>query len=184
MDSPVRNEFGAIEQFENVGFPTKSIEEWKYTSLKELLKNDYKILKQAQNDIDTKLVKPFLLKGIESYKLVFLNGVYQPQVSETSHEGMDICILSSAMQNTKYKIVFDHYFNTIASKTDGLTSLNTAFIQEGAFIHIPKGVVVSKPIEILYLTSREKIPMSWFNPEIWSSLMKMRMFKLWRDIRV
>jgi Fe-S cluster assembly protein SufD len=154
MDSPVRNiRKNALDQFESVGFPTKSIEEWKYTSLKELLKNDYKILKQAQNEIDTKLVKPFLLKGIESYKLVFLNGVYQPQVSETSHDGMDICILSSAMQNTKYKIVFDHYFNTIASKTDGLTSLNTAFIQEGAFIHIPKGVVVSKPIEILYLTT-------------------------------
>lgn len=143
----------AIEQFEAVGFPTKSIEEWRYTSLKEVLKKDYKVINSVQNELDTKLVKPFLLKGTETFKLVFLNGVFQPQISETSHEGMDICILSSAIQNTKYKLFFEHYFNTIASKTDGLTSLNTAFVQEGAFIHIPKGVVVNKPIEILYLTT-------------------------------
>lgn len=143
----------AIEQFEVVGFPTKSIEEWKYTSLKELLKNDYKILNNLQNEVDTKLIKHHLLSGIETFKLVFLNGVFQSQISATSHEGMDICILSSAMQNTKYKLFFEHYFNKIASKTDGLTSLNTAFLQEGAFIHIPKSVVVSKPIEILYLTT-------------------------------
>ncbi len=154
IDHAIRNiRNKAIEQFETVGFPTKSIEEWKYTSLKEILKKDYKLINPLQNELDTKLVKPYLLKGTETYKLVFLNGVFQPQISETSHEGMDICILSSAMQNTKYKLFFDHYFNTIASKTDGLTSLNTAFVQEGAFIHIPKSVVVSKPIEILYLTT-------------------------------
>ncbi len=153
IDHAIRNiRNKAIEQFETVGFPTKSIEEWKYTSLKDVLKKDYKLINPL-NEVDTKLVKPYLLKGTETYKLVFLNGVFQPQISETSHEDMDICILSSAMQNTKYKLFFDHYFNTIASKTDGLTSLNTAFVQEGAFIHIPKSVVVSKPIEILYLTT-------------------------------
>jgi hypothetical protein len=41
-------------------------------------------------------------------------------------------------QNTKYNIVLNHYFNTIASQKDGLASLNTAFTQEGVFIHIPK----------------------------------------------
>ncbi len=153
IDHAIRNiRNKAIEQFETVGFPTKSIEEWKYTSLKDVLKKDYKLINPL-NEVDTKLVKPYLLKGTETYKLVFLNGVFQPQISETSHDGMDICILSSAIQNTKYKLFFDHYFNTIASKTDGLTSLNTAFVQEGAFIHIPKSVVVSKPIEILYLTT-------------------------------
>jgi Fe-S cluster assembly protein SufD len=154
IDHAIRNiRNKAIEQFETVGFPTKSIEEWKYTSLKDVLKKDYKLINPLINEVDTKLIKPYLLKGTETYKLVFLNGVFQPQISETSHDGMDICILSSAIQNTKYKLFFDHYFNTIASKTDGLTSLNTAFVQEGAFIHIPKSVVVSKPIEILYLTT-------------------------------
>jgi len=154
IDHAIRNiRNKAIEQFETVGFPTKSIEEWKYTSLKDVLKKDYKLINPLINEVDTKLIKPYLLKGTETYKLVFLNGVFQPQISETSHDGMDICILSSAMQNTKYKLFFDHYFNTIASKIDGLTSLNTAFVQEGAFIHIPKSVVVSKPIEILYLTT-------------------------------
>jgi Fe-S cluster assembly protein SufD len=143
----------AMQQFEKVGFPTKEIEEWKYTSLKNLLKTDFTLLTASESDIDTKKVKPFLLKGIESYKLVFLDGVFQPQVSVTSHEGLDICILSSAISKPKYNIVLNHYFNTIASQKDGLASLNTAFTQEGVFIHIPKSVIVDRPIEILYLTS-------------------------------
>jgi Fe-S cluster assembly protein SufD len=56
-------------------------------------------------------------------------------------------------KQTKYNIVLNHYFNTIASQKDGLASLNTAFTQEGVFIHIPKSVIVDRPIEILYLTS-------------------------------
>lgn len=35
-------------------------------------------------------------------------------------------------------MVIDTYFNQIASKDDSLTSLNTAFAIEGAFINIPK----------------------------------------------
>ena len=143
----------AMQQFEKVGFPTKEIEEWKYTSLKSLLKTDFTLLTASESDIDTKKVKAFLLKGIESYKLVFLDGIFQPQVSVTSHEGLDICILSSAISKPKYNIVLNHYFNTIASQKDGLASLNTAFTQEGVFIHIPKSVVVDRPVEILYLTS-------------------------------
>ena len=58
-------------------------------------------------------------------------------LSETTHDGMDICILSSALNQTKYDLLIENYFDKI-SKKDGITSLNTAFSSEGSFIHIPK----------------------------------------------
>jgi Fe-S cluster assembly protein SufD len=61
---------------------------------------------------------------------------------------MDICLLSSALNKAKYSAVIEAYFNKIASK-DSLTSLNTAFTKEGAYIYIPKNKEVEKPIEII-----------------------------------
>jgi Fe-S cluster assembly protein SufD len=57
------------------------------------------------------------------------------------------------MNKPKYKIAIDEYFNKIASKDETLTTLNTAFANEGAYINIPKSKVVEKPIEIIYFST-------------------------------
>lgn len=143
----------AIEQFEKTGFPNKKDEEWKYTSLNSLLKNDYSVFPKGDKAIELKDVKQYFLHEIESYKIVFIDGVYSSFLSDTTHEVADICILSSALKQPKYKMVVDHYFGNVASKSESLTSLNTAFSKEGVFIHIPKNVVLPKPIQILHFST-------------------------------
>ncbi|MCK4562685.1 MAG: Fe-S cluster assembly protein SufD, partial [Flavobacteriaceae bacterium] len=128
----------AIESFEKRGFPTKKDEEWKYTSLKSILKYDYSVFPKSETTVELKDVKKYFLHEIESYKVVFIDGVYSSFLSDTTHEGADICLLSSALKRPKYKMITDHYFGTIASKSESLTTLNTAFSKEGAFINIPK----------------------------------------------
>jgi len=143
----------AIARFEQNGFPTRKDEEWKYTSLNSLLKTDYSVFPKAETGIEFKEVKKYFLHEIESYKIVFVDGVYSSFLSDTSHEGADICILSSALKQPKYKMVIDHYFGTVASEKDSLTSLNTAFSKEGVFINIPKNTVLPKPIQVLYFST-------------------------------
>lgn len=48
--------------------------------------------------------------------------------------------------------MIENYFNKIATK-DSLTSLNTAFSYEGAYIHIPKNKLVEKPIQIIHFST-------------------------------
>ncbi|MDN3641638.1 Fe-S cluster assembly protein SufD [Lutimonas halocynthiae] len=147
----------AIEEFEKTGFPSKKHEEWKYTSLNSLLKNDYSVFPKGDASVEFKNVKQYFLHEIESYKIVFIDGAYSSFLSDTTHEGVDICILSSALKQPKYKMVVDHYFGTVASKEDSLTALNTAFSKEGVFINIPKNTVLPKPIQILHFsTGNEK----------------------------
>jgi len=144
----------AMHQFEKVGFPTKKEEDWKYTSLKSIVQNEYSLFPDlTKHEVQLPEVDAYFLKGIDSYKIVFVDGVYNAYLSETTHDGMDICLLSAAIEKTKYKIVMDHYFNKIASTNDGLTALNTAFASEGAFIHIKKNSIVEKPIQIIYFTT-------------------------------
>jgi len=142
----------AIKQFESIGFPTKKLENWKYTSLKKLLNNDYSVLPQLNNVLEFKDIRKYLIDDIDSYKIIFVDGKYCSHLSETTHEGMDICILSAALSQPKYELIIENYFNKIAND-DGITSLNTAFSNEGAFVHIPKNKFVEKPIQIIHFST-------------------------------
>ena len=142
----------AIKKFEEEGFPTKRLENWKYTSLKKILQHDYKLFPSKSEALEFKDIESFLINDIESYKIIFVDGKYCSHLSETTHDGMDICILSSALTQSKYDLVIENYFDKIAKK-DGITSLNTAFSSEGSFIHIPKNIQVDKPIQIIYFST-------------------------------
>ncbi len=143
----------AIKNFENKGFPTKKEESWKYTSLNSVLKYDFSVFPKNENAIEFADVKKYFLHEIDTYKLVFIDGFFNTFLSSTTHDGLDICLMSSALNKPKYKMVIDNYFDKIANKDESLTSLNTAFANEGAYINIPKSKVVDKPIEIMYFST-------------------------------
>ncbi|MNQ26279.1 FeS cluster assembly protein SufD [compost metagenome] len=143
----------AIKNFENKGFPTKKDEAWKYTSLSAILKNDFSVFPKNEPTIEFRDVKKYFLHEIDTYKVVFVDGVFSSHLSSTTHDGIDVCLMSSALNKPKYKMVIDTYFNKIASKEESLTSLNTAFANEGAYINIPKSKVADKPIEIMYFST-------------------------------
>lgn len=145
----------AIKSFEEKGFPSKKDESWKYTSLNKLLKTDFTVFPKQDNALEYSEVKQYFIHDIESFKLVFIDGKYSSNLSKTTHEGMDICLMSAALNKPKYRLVIDNYFNKIATK-ESLTSLNTAFSNEGAFIHIPKNKMVEKPIQIVYFSTGDE----------------------------
>jgi len=145
MDA-IRNQ--AIKDFENLGFPNKKNEDWKYTSLNAVLKHDYSVFPKKEDAIDYRDIKKYLIHDIDTYDLVFIDGIYSSHLSQTTHEKIDVCLMSSALTKDKYRPVIDNYFNKVAPKS-GLNSLNTAFAKEGAFIHIHKNKQADKPIQII-----------------------------------
>ncbi len=142
----------AIKVFEENGFPTRKDENWKYTSLNSLVKGDFSLVGRNEDAVEFRDVKKYFLNDIDTYKIVFIDGKYSSYLSETTHDGVDVCLLSAALTKPKYKPVIDTYFNKIARK-DSLTSLNTAFAREGAYIYVPKGKTVSKPIQIVHFST-------------------------------
>jgi len=142
----------AIKTFETEGFPTKKQEDWKYTSLNSILKHDYSVFPKHENALEFKDVKKYLIHEIDAYKIIFIDGKYSSHLSQTTHDGLDVCLMSSALTKPKYRLVIENYFNKIASK-DSLSALNTAFSAEGAFIHVPKNKLVQKPIQIIHFST-------------------------------
>jgi Fe-S cluster assembly protein SufD len=139
----------AFNDFENKGFPTKKDEDWKYTSLNSVLKTDYNVFPKSQTSLVYQDIKKYLINETDCYNLVFVDGKFSSFLSNTTHDGLDICVMSSALTKPKYKMVVDTYFNKLAGENNSLSDLNTAFSHEGAYINIPKNKVVPKPIQIV-----------------------------------
>ncbi len=142
----------ALKQFETVGIPQRKDEAYKYTSLKSLFNKDYSLFPKTDSHIEYRDIKKYLMHEIDTYKVIFVDGVYNSQLSQTTHDKYDICLMSSALSKDKYAPVIENHYNKIAGN-DSLTSLNTAFAREGAYIHIGKNVAVRKPIEIVYFST-------------------------------
>lgn len=152
----VRNK--AIKIFDEKGFPTRKEEAWKYTSINALLKPDYSLTSIRDNEVTMEQVRPYFLNEIDTYKIVFIDGVYNSFLSETTHDSVDVCLLSSALARSQYQPIIETYFNK-AAKSDGLTALNTAFTKEGAYIYIPAHKEVRKPIEIINFSTGNEAAM-------------------------
>ncbi|SDR91686.1 Iron-regulated ABC transporter permease protein SufD [Gillisia sp. Hel1_33_143] len=141
--------YDAIKEFESLGFPTKKQEAWKYTSLNSILKEDYSVFPKKEDAIEYRDIKKYLIHDIDTYNLVFIDGIFSSHLSQTTHDKIDVCLMSSALNKPKYKDLIDTYFNKLVTKENGFTPLNTAFSREGAFIHIHKNQVADKPIQII-----------------------------------
>ena len=153
IDAPVHDvRSEAIRVFEEKGFPDKKEEAWKYTSLKSLLKEDYSVFPKQENALEYHEVKKYFIHDIDTYKIVFIDGKYSSHLSQITHDGIDVCLMSAALSKPKYRLVIENYFNKVADK-DGISSLNTAFSKEGAYIHIPKNKMVEKPIQIVHFST-------------------------------
>ncbi|MFA7446859.1 MAG: Fe-S cluster assembly protein SufD [Weeksellaceae bacterium] len=147
----------AIERFDKQGFPKRKDEEWRFTNLNPLLKPDYKLFPESEeSSVDYKEIKKYLLHDMDTYDIVFVNGVYSSYLSSTTHEEADICVLSCAMEKLKYQQVIENYYGKIAPTDDSLVSLNTAFFKDGAYIYIPEKVILSKPIQLIFLSTAKE----------------------------
>ena len=141
-----------IEVFKAKGFPTTKDEEWKYTPLNKCIKRDYDFAGGSTSDIKSEDVDRFLCTGIDSYKVVFVNGVFNASLSNiTSQDRFFVSHLKDTFEGKSD--IFNKYYGKLADTQQSMVALNTAFAQEGAFIYVKAGAVVDKLIQIIYINN-------------------------------
>jgi Fe-S cluster assembly protein SufD len=141
-----------IEVFKAKGFPTTQNEEWKYTPLNKSIKCDYDFADGSGSDIKSEDVDPFLCTGIDSYKVVFVNGVFNASLSNiTTQDKFFVSHLKDAFEGKSE--IFNKYYGMLADTQQSMVALNTAYAQEGAFVYVKAGAVVDKLIQIIYINN-------------------------------
>lgn len=145
----------AMDRFEQLGFPTVHDEEWKYTNLASLAKQSFvPVTRPEAFSIDP---ARFVYPETATAHLVVVNGFLSEELSvKTGLENIVAVDLLSAVADARYNKIARSYLARNAGYHDkGLAALNTAFVQSGVFLFIPRNVKVETPIQITFLTDAE-----------------------------
>lgn len=140
----------AIERFTELGFPTTRDEEWKYTNVQPITSTDFQPASAtaALPEDVTSLI------GSTEIRLVFVDGHFVPELSTTEALPPKVTVTNLAAALTAQPTLVQGHLAQYARFTDQpFVALNTAMMQDGAFIHIARGAVVEEPIYLLYLTT-------------------------------
>lgn len=145
----------AFHTFNTLGIPTSKHEEWKYTRISSVFNKEYAFHADAANaGIDANLLNAFRLPGAdEANELVFVNGLYQPALSKIISGELHINSLEEAAKDEYKNVVATHLGHSANYVKDGIHALNTAFLQHGVFIAVPKGKIVVHPVYIYHITN-------------------------------
>jgi Fe-S cluster assembly protein SufD len=148
----------AMERFEALGFPTPRLEEWRSTNVAPIANAAL----PAATDLATtasvtaERIAPFTYKGTSC--LVFVDGFFAPELSRLSElpGGAVACGLRQALEN-RPEAVLAHLGRHAGFEQHAFAALNTALHQDGAFLHIPRGVVVEEPIHLLFVSATPEV---------------------------
>lgn len=145
----------AIARFAEIGFPTTRNEEWKYTDISPLIDTEFiPVLRFRADGITTNDISRLPLSNISPGRLVFVNGHFSKELSVLSSlpEGVKAGGLAAAIQRGS-EFVAQHLTRYARYEENAFTALSTAFLQDGAYIVVPDGTIVSDPIHLLFVST-------------------------------
>ncbi len=145
----------ALAVFAERGFPTTKEEDWKYTNVTPIAKSQFKYSSGVEK-VSADLVKSMLVEGIEQHVIVFVNGRFSKEHSQLNglQSGVVVKNLIDAF-SAHSEVVQEHLSKYVKYQKNSFTALNTAFINDGAFIHVPANVEVKKPIHLLFISTKK-----------------------------
>ena len=148
----------ALQQFQELGFPTRRQENWKYTDVRKLLKQPFRYNTSAA-EIASGRVRDLQFSEPACHVLVFINGIFSPSHSDPGTPGDEIILtdLDSAL-NEHEALIKKHIAAYSDSNSSGFTALNTAFLNHGSVLSVPAGATFEKPVHLLYINTTHEHP--------------------------
>ena len=147
-----------MAQFSETKLPTSSDEAWKTINTSLLTKADFQLAPTyVPGDVSAEMLAPFVLA--DTIQLVFVNGYFAKDLSHISGlpEGVRAESLADVLINN-FDEVSQHLSHKVGAEQLTFTALNTAFLQDGAYIHIAKNTVCERPIHLLSFSKTQNEP--------------------------
>ncbi len=145
---------GAIARFAELGFPTTKQEEWRFTSVAPIV--DTRFSHPASRIPHPGLSEIGALLMGDGPRVVLVDGRYAPELSSAAGRpaGVRVESLASAVaQGPGSELAREHLARHARWHDSPFAALNTAFLADGAFVHVPAGATLEQPLEVLFLSS-------------------------------
>lgn len=147
VPSTISNEAteSALNLLSKLEFPTRKSEDWKYTRINKIIKQNY-IQKDSDYEINT---KDFINETLNAINIFVINGNYSIELSETNNiSGLRLEKISNNDVN----------YNSLANNKSAIfTAINTAYANNGLSILVQKNTKIKQPIHIININTESNV---------------------------
>ncbi|MFQ5791891.1 MAG: Fe-S cluster assembly protein SufD [Acidobacteriota bacterium] len=144
----------AWERFTRQGFPSTNEEDWRFTSVVPLTQVAFQTAPVARREEVEELCNRARFRGWKGCELVFVNGRFVAEYSSLGGlpEGTIAGSLAEALRSHS-EVAKSHLSRSSRLHENAFAALNTAFVEDGAFVFLPRDAAVEEPIHLIFLSS-------------------------------
>jgi len=145
----------AVDRVGVLTVPTTRDEEWRFTDISPLTRLSFQPVRAAIS-LQAADIERFYLEEATT-RLVFVDGVYAPQLSSPAkHDGVLVTNLSAAV--TAHPAAIKPHLGRHTEFRDNLFAAhNTAFLHDGALIVVPRNTSVAAPVHLLFIATQKEV---------------------------
>jgi len=148
----------AFARFCAVGFPTTRNEDWRFTNVAAVARIPFRLTRETAVPSSVSDLERWRIQNA-AVRLVFVEGRFAPELS-TRGPLPDRVTANSLRQEivNRPQAVADHMGRYLDIERDPFCALNTAFAEDGAYVHVSRGVAVERPIHLLFISTSSGAP--------------------------
>jgi len=149
----------AIQRFAELGFPTTRHEDWKYTNVEPIASRVFERANGSARLPEVDEILSVSYGDLAFNRLVFVNGRYSPRLSQLSSmpAGVEALSLAEALK-TRTAQLEPHLARHARYQDQAFVALNTAFAEDGAYLYVPRGRILSEPIYLVFVSTAQEKP--------------------------
>ena len=150
----------AMATFQERGFPTTADEEWRFTSVAPIARTAFRrpAPGEAAGVRSEDVTALGFGDGFGGPQIVFVDGrLARGLSSRIAENGLQVGSLGDVLSRDPERLE-PHLGRVVKAAAPPFAHLNAAFLEDGAYVFVPPGLVVEKPIHLVFLTSRGEGP--------------------------
>jgi Fe-S cluster assembly protein SufD len=156
LPGPAALRTSAFERFASTGLPHRRVEEWKYTDLRTLMRDAKPLANPPDAAARARAKQAGQLADFECRRLVFVDGAFVPDLSDLAAPEPGLTIRTMAHALDAGDPLLARHFAKVVATDDVAVSLNTAFMGDGALIHVAAGTTVERPLHLVFAAGGEE----------------------------
>ncbi len=141
----------AIEAWQELGWPTRKQEAWKYTDLTELKETPFEVAtgtsKVSPTDLET-----LTFPDIDAYQVVLVDGAVDTELSELPGDEVTVASIAQVLEGNP-ELLGEGLGRIVDPTEQPFAALNTALFRDGVLIDVPDNTVVDRPIHVLHIAT-------------------------------
>ncbi len=144
----------AIERFSALGFPTRKNEDWHFTSVAPIADREFQIAPPAPRRVEASDLAPFSFGHPEWPTLVFVDGRFDAALSRVAELPRGLFVMNLKRAWSEASVLLEQHLTKVAAfENDAFTALNTAFMSDGAVVHLAADAQIETPVHVMFVST-------------------------------